>query len=290
MKKYLIIAFILVVIVPEYVRGATREPGDPIDPVLELFYKKNTEDQMWLKATLVYYVDRQPISLKDQLVKFYAGEDSMILLGEAKTDREGVAQLQILNYPEQAEDMDGVVRYFAEYEGNDSIIPTEMDLYIKDVNLQIVLELIDSVKTIQAIAFYKSEGEKIPVADEDIYFFVPRMFSDLSVGEDFLDEDGQVTIEFPDDIPGDADGYLEVVVRFDQHYLFGTVEKRQRVQWGMPTKHEIPKSYRALWTQIAPIWMIVTLSIMLVGVWSHYIFVIIQLIKIKRLGKNLNKE
>ena len=287
MKKYLIIAVLLVIIFPEHVQGLTRESGDPIDPVLELFYKKNTNDQMWLKATLVYYVDRQPISLEGQQVKFYAGEDSLLLLGEAKTDEEGVAQLQIVSYPKQSEDIDGIVRYFAEYEGNDSILPTEMDLYIKDVNLELVLELMDSVKTVQAIASYESEWEKIPVADEDIYFFVPRMFSDLPVGEDFLDEDGQVTIEFPNDIPGDAEGFLEVVARFDQHYLFGTVEKRQIVQWGIPTKHEIPESYRALWTQIAPVWMIITLSIMLIGVWSHYIFVIIQLIRIKRLGKNL---
>jgi len=290
MRKYLVIALLLVCIVPKYASAFPQESDEPVDPVLELFYTKDTDDQMWLKATLVYYVERQPIILEGHQVKFYAGEDSLLFLGETKTDEEGVALLHIENYPEQAEDLDGVVRYFAEYLGNDSILPTEMDLYIKDVNLEMVLELIDSVKTIQAIASYDSEGEIIPAADEDIYFFVPRMFSDLPVGEEFLDEDGQIAIEFPDDIPGDADGFLEVVVRFDQHYLFGTVEKRQKIQWGIPTKHEIPISYRALWTQIAPMWMIISLSIMLVGVWSHYIFVIIQLFKIRRLGKNLNNE
>ena len=290
MRKYLIIAVLLVIVVPKLAIALPQEAGDPVDPVLELFYTKDTDNKMWLKATLVYYVDRQPIILDGHQVKFYAGEDSLLLLGEIKTDEEGVALLQINNYPKQSEDIDGVVRYFAEYQGNDSILPTEMDLSIKDVNLELIVELIDSVKTVQAIASMESEGEMVPVADEDIYFYVPRMFSDLPVGEDFLDEEGQITIEFPEDIPGDADGFLEVVVRFDEHYLFGTVEKREKIQWGIPTLHKIPEDQRALWTQIAPMWMIITLSIMLIGVWSHYIFVIIQLIRIKRLGKNLHNE
>jgi hypothetical protein len=289
MRKYWNILLILIFTLPLNA-GFSAQEEEIIDPFLELFYTKNTDDEMWLKATLVYYVERQPVILDGQVVKFFAGEDSVIALGEAVTDDEGIAMLRVDTYPERAEDLDGVIRYFAEFEGNDTIYPTEMDTYIKDVNLKMVLEIVDSVKTVQAIATYDSEGEIIPAADEDIYFFVPRMFSDLPVGEEFLDEEGQITIEFPDDIPGDADGYLEVVARFDQHYLFGTVEKRERIQWGIPTKHEIPESYRALWTQIAPMWMIITLSIMLAGVWSHYIFVIIQLVRIRKIGKNLNKE
>jgi hypothetical protein len=39
---------------------------------------------------------------------------------------------------------------------------------------------------------------------------------------------------------------------------------------------------RELWTPIAPLWMIITLIIMLTGVWAHYIYAIIQLVLIKR--------
>jgi len=42
---------------------------------------------------------------------------------------------------------------------------------------------------------------------------------------------------------------------------------------------------RELWTPIAPVWMIVTLIIMLAGVWGHYIFAVIQLIIIKHQSK-----
>jgi len=35
------------------------------------------------------------------------------------------------------------------------------------------------------------------------------------------------------------------------------------------------------WTKIAPKWMIYTLSVLLAGVWGHYLFAIISLIRIK---------
>ena len=52
--------------------------------------------------------------------------------------------------------------------------------------------------------------------------------------------------------------------------------------WGTPTDYSVPVSHRALWTKTAPKWMIYTLSILLAGVWGHYLFAIISLIRIKR--------
>jgi hypothetical protein len=111
------------------------------------------------------------------------------------------------------------------------------------------------------------------------------MFMDLPVAEDFLDENGEYVMEIPDDIPGTADGDIEVIARFNDHYMFGTVEKRQTLQWGVPTQYDFAVSQRTLWTQVAPLWMIITLSVLLAGVWGHYIFVVIQLLKLKRIAR-----
>jgi hypothetical protein len=43
----------------------------------------------------------------------------------------------------------------------------------------------------------------------------------------------------------------------------------------------VPVTHRALWTKIAPRWMIYSLSILLAGVWGHYMFAVISLIRIK---------
>jgi hypothetical protein len=130
------------------------------------------------------------------------------------------------------------------------------------------------------------DGERIPVTDEDIYVFVPRMFSLLSVGEGYF-EDGVADVEFPDDVPGDEHGALTVIARFDDHWQFANVEKRIDTKWGVPSSHDIAETHRALWTQIAPRWMVVTLTIMLAGVWGHYIFAVVSIIRVKRIGKKL---
>ena len=111
------------------------------------------------------------------------------------------------------------------------------------------------------------------------------MFSQLPVGEGYLDEEGNAEIEFPSDIPGDDNGYITIVAKFEDHPAYGNVEKRQQIAWGIPGIHSSGESQRELWTEIAPKWMIITLTIMLLGVWGHYIFAIVSLIRIKKAEK-----
>lgn len=283
---------ILLLVLPAAFPGSLQaETGDgAIEPSLDLRYLKNTEDQIVLTATVVYYLDRQPVPLPGCIIHFTAGEDSVLYLGSVQTDKEGIAVLTLDHFPASSADAEGTVRFRAGYSGNDTLAEAEMDAYVKDVNLQASLKMIDSVRTVTAHATRVIDGDTVPAADEDIYFQVKRMFSNLPVEEGFLDENGEMSIDFPNDIPGDADGYLEVIVKFDENYEFGNVEKRERIQWGVPTHHQRPESYRALWTQIAPLWMIITLTIMLTGVWSHYLYVIIQLFRIRRMGRNMETK
>jgi hypothetical protein len=259
--------------------------AEPIEPVMEMTYLKDTDGIVNLRSSMVNYVNRMPVPLPGLEIDFYAGEDSLVTLGSVSTDEEGLAVLVLAEGIDLPAGEDGSVRYFAEYTGTDNIYPADGEVYINDVSLEMSLDLVDSIKTVSLRAYSMVDGEEVPVADEDIYVYVQRMFNDLPVAEDFLDENGAFVAEFPDDIPGTAEGDIEVIARFNEHYLFGTVEKRQTVQWGVPTQYDFAVSQRMLWTQIAPLWMIVTLSILLAGVWGHYIYVVIQLLKLKRIAR-----
>ena len=264
-------------------QDATEESA-PVEPVMELTCLKDTDGKIHRSANLVNYVNRQPIPLPGLTIVFYAGEDSPVRLGESKTNSEGMTVLILDETGHLPAGPEGI-RYYAEFEGEGNIMPAGYEVYVMDVNLDMKLELVDSVKTVRVRAWTLVEDEEVPVADEDVYVFVDRMFRDLPLGEDFLDENGELSITVPDDIPGDGDGNIEIIARFDDHYLYGTVENRQAKQWGVPTLYETVMAERTLWTQIAPVWMIVTLTILLVGVWGHYVYVIISLIRINRLGK-----
>jgi hypothetical protein len=121
----------------------------------------------------------------------------------------------------------------------------------------------------------------VPASGEAITVYVKRMFNPLPVGEITLDENGNGSIEFPKDIPGDLEGNIIIISKFDDHPEFGNVERRMKMQWGIPFIAQDHSSRRALWTKTAPKWMIYTLSILLAGVWGHYLFTFISLVRIK---------
>lgn len=280
-KKYILVALCTLMAISLPAQEASEEK-EPIEPVMELLFLKDTEGKIHLKSTMVDYVNRMPVPLPGLKVSFYAGDDPLVNLGELNTNADGIAELILDEDPSWPGYEDGEIRFYSGFEGNEEILFAEAEVYISPVNLEMELSMIDSIGSVSLKAFTLVEGEEVPVADEDIYVYVKRMFSDMTIGEDFLDENGEFEVEVPTDIPGNAEGDIEIIARFNDHYLFGTVEKREIIRWGIPTEHKLPGGQRTLWTQIAPLWMVITLSILLLGVWGHYTFVIIQLIRIKR--------
>ena len=72
-------------------------------------------------------------------------------------------------------------------------------------------------------------------------------------------------------------------------YLLVSYVLKKNVAWGTFHKLGTQPTY-TLWSHYAPIWMYVVLTILLVGVWSNYIYSIINLFRIKKEGKNLELE
>lgn len=79
-----------------------------------------------------------------------------------------------------------------------------------------------------------TDGHMQPLEGEELLFGVERLFGMLPVSEfDFTDGDGSVQVRYPDDLPGDEQGNLVVLVRLDDHPEYGTLEVRETVAWGM---------------------------------------------------------
>ena len=73
--------------------------------------------------------------------------------------------------------------------------------------------------------------------------------------------------------------------RIEENETFGNAEADTLLNWGIPTVHKVPGSYKALWSQVAPTWMVQTLIILLGGVWGHYAYAVYKLFKIRRIAK-----
>jgi hypothetical protein len=276
LKITFLLSLLIITFFSSYSQGKAK-----ITPYIQLQYFKNTDGQRILQTALTYSANRMELPLPGMNISFYKGAGNKELIVSAVTDNKGIARIELTNDLKLSVNSEGMWSFSSEYEGNDSIEAAKSEITIKDVRLGISFSEVDSIKTIAINAFMNENGKDKPVSGEVVKIYVPRMFSLLPVGEVTLDEKGSGTFEFPSDLPGDKDGNVTIISRFEENPTFGNVEKKLIQRWGIPTDYSVPTAHRALWTKTPPMWMIITLSILLTGVWGHYLFAVISLILIR---------
>ncbi len=281
MKAKSIYTILFLLLLPVFSLELHSQDATMISPYLTFQYFMNTEGGRYLQTILTYSHNRMELPLPGMEIAFYSDGGQKVLLAKSTTDSKGIAKFDLGNEIRLGKDASGMWAFSAEFAGNDTIEKGVSEISVRDMRLDLNLTEADSIKTITATATTTEGGNEKPVAGETVIVYVPRMFSLLPVGEINLDDKGTGSIEFPSDLPGDKDGKLVILARIEENEIYGNVEKRETVKWGLPTDYSVPVTHRALWTKIAPRWMIYTLSVLLAGVWGHYLFAIISLIRIK---------
>jgi hypothetical protein len=289
MKKIITYRIVLLLFLILFSVKAFSQEKTTISPLLQLQYFKNTDNQSFIQTILTFSRNRMEIPLSGMEVSFYIGVKKE-LIGTIVTDNKGIARLAISNDLKPKAENNSSWIFSSEYKGNDTINSGTAEINIRDVSLEMTLSLADTVKTISVNASVRENGKVTPVSGEIVKVYVPRMFSLLPIGEITLDEKGTGSLEFPADLPGDKDGNLTIISKFEENEKFGNVERQSQIKWGTPTLFTDSPAHRALWTKTPPRWMIFTLSILLAGVWGHYMFAIISLIRIRRDAKKEAKK
>ncbi len=209
-----------------------------------------------------------------------------ILLGKAKTSNEGIAQITLPENQTYLSDEDGAITIAARFDGSEGLDSEEEEINFKNLYLKLNLAEIDSVKTVSVNAFtLDSLGNEYPIEEAEIKFFVGGMLSKLKINEGTIEE-GVYNFKMPTDIPGDTQGNLTVYAMIDDNDDFGNLIQKQDINWGVFDKH-IEQEENKLWSEAAPIWMYIVLTILLVGVWANYMYTIIYLFKIKKESKHI---
>ncbi|HLN54415.1 MAG TPA: hypothetical protein VK207_00405 [Bacteroidales bacterium] len=273
MRKATII-FLLALIV----HSLSAQDTARISPYMNFQYFRNNGDSSYLKTTLTYVQNRVEKPLAGQTITFFSADGEK--LKDVSTNSKGIAICDV-----QRENLktgpDGMWQFTASFDGNDTVESSSADLTIRNASLAMECSEADSIRTIAVQVEKADKGNMVPAAGEVLTVYARRMFSLLPVGEITLDDNGSGLVEFPGDLPGDIDGNVTLIARFEDHPEFGNLERQEIKQWGVPFIATDHTSRRALWTKTAPKWMIYTLSILLAGVWGHYLFTIISLVRIK---------
>lgn len=245
-----------------------------------LDYFQTDEDQ-YLLSELKWRDGKNFKQLAGMEIDFYLETDtSNLTLGSGKTDGDGMVRLDLTEL-NTIQDTSGFTHYIAQFAGTESFRKTKKSISIKEIDLTLNSEIIDSVKTVTVSGDEKIGDMKVAIEEADIQILVKRLYNDLPLVENSM-EDGAFEYEFPNDIPGDALGNLSVIAKITDHDDYGTVETREIVQWGVPVSYAIEKKPRALWSR-APVWIIGAVWIAFIVVWYHYWLAVSKLFRMKKL-------
>jgi hypothetical protein len=121
-----------------------------------------------------------------------------------------------------------------------------------------------------------------PVEGVKVALLVKRTFGELSLGTEETLDDGTAAVPFPEGLPGDAQGMLQVVAELKSPKEFAGGRAQAALPGGKiipPEKDPFP---RALWSPRAPLVLVATIFVVLGAVWSTYAYVVVQLVKIRK--------
>jgi hypothetical protein len=165
---------------------------------------------------------------------------------------------------------------------NNSIIYGQDPMEDAKISLSFTDE--NDVKSITALA---TDKDGLPIEELDLYFYVVRTFSLLPIGDIFntTDENGEVFVEFPNDLPGDSEGNVIIVVKIIESDIYNDSTLEITKNWGLPIILEDSKvEKRSLWAAAAnaPISLIIIVSLTIISVWYIICYILFKLYKLSR--------
>ena len=255
-----------------------------------LEHYKNPERHQ-LKLTVLARKEKRYLPANAVKVDLYKTViDSGNFLGSAITDADGKATYTLTQEQFQWANSVREVDYYAVVSESETLMGAKKKLNIKDVQLDVTFFIEDSVKYVKAKVYeIDSAGNIIPKKRVKVQFLVQRPLNPLNIGDNYssTDENGIVSTEFPDDLPGDKDGHLNIIVRIiDDDY--GMVDSSTIKQWGIPTLIDDQTLKRSLWASgaNAPISLLIFINSLILGVWGMICYIIYNVFIINKIGKN----
>ena len=266
------------------------QSNDKSEATIGLSYYKKADNSQTIVATVkAKNMKGKFVSAKNAKVNFYVlkGTDYTLLKSDY-TDDGGKISIQLKK--DLPKDDSLYFTIVAKIEKDELYEDAEEQIHNKDINLNVTLNPSDTTKLVTAkLTELNKDGKKVPVKGVDLKFYVQRMFGTMPAAEEntvSTDENGEAQFTFPKNIPGDTIGAMTIVVKVEDNEKYGNVEKFANTTWG--TRLAIIKDPfpRALWSPYAPWPLVITLSTLFSIVWSIYVFIVLQLRKIKKDGNN----
>jgi hypothetical protein len=168
---------------------------------------------------------------------------------------------------------------------------TSYELEIAKARLKLDTSSEAGARSIRVVAEQLVDGEWVAAPDVEMKVGIQRLGGILSAGEEATyttDSSGTVTVPYnKDSLPGDAKGNMVLVAKVEDNDSYGNLTVSQTVPWGLATK--VDNSFfnqRTLWSTRfkTPFWLLFLAYGIVIGVWGTIVYLILQIVKIKKLG------
>ncbi len=284
---------VVLLLFPLTIVGNTLLAADKASPKLRLTYIKHMGGAYEIKAKAFVKKGKEITPCAGATIGFYTDADYANVFGKQTADEEG--QTTLLMDDKDAnrfKDSAGHYKFYSRVEEDSKYESQEADVSALSAVIDVKLEKEnDSTKTVKAsvTCFDESNGKMIPGVKIPLKFLVKRAIGYLPFGEEinYTNDSGQVVVNFPNDIKGDKDGNLVIVVKLEEDDNYGTVQNEQIIAWGQRTMAEDnPIAARSLIgsRNNAPWFMVIVINAILIGIWGYLCYIVYGLFKIKKLS------
>jgi hypothetical protein len=261
---------------------AAPEEAELISPSIELISIQKGDSSVDLKAVVKAKVEGKMRKLYGLKAQFYLVTDSAeTVLGTVVTDRNGFAILNIKG-SQLVTNADGTLHFKVSVGGPKNMEAGEGEVTVKRAMLVLTPVKEDNLLSVQLKLVDLSTGEEKPVPETAVGLFVKRSFYPLKLGEGNTDENGEATIEVPNNLPGDPLGNITLLGKLDESETYGYLETASTQKWGVAVSNRIEDQPRALWSSHPPLWMLITFIILMTAVWGHYIVIVYELFRLRK--------
>lgn len=263
---------------------AAQEEGKKI---VKLHYVNSNNSVQYLLLESVLKKGKVLTPITHQSYKIYLDSAGTNLISNLKTDETGKAKAFIP--PSLKAVWDASSQHtFIVMAGDEEVIS---DFVITKAKITLDTSNADGVRNITVSVLKKEDTKWVPAADVEMKVGIQRLGGILSAGEEdnyTTDSSGTVTVEFKrDKLPGDQNGNLLLVAKVEDNELFGSLIVEKKALWGVATKVDTAFfDQRTLWSTRfrTPYWLLFMAYSIIFGVWGTLIYLIRQVIKIKKLG------
>jgi hypothetical protein len=263
---------------------------DKLQPKIDLNYFQIQNEAPYLIARVRTKEGKKFNPVEGAIVSIQLNE---MQVGSVTTNKKGEGKFIFPGAVARILDSLSTYPFVAKLKSDSKYEEAEEEYTIHKARLILDVEESKDSKIIRSAVEKFTGQEWVAASGVEVKFFVQRQFGKLPIGEETYtsDESGNVEMEFAKHIPGDIAGKITVGCMIEDNDEFGNLIAKKQMPWGIPLlAQENHFTKRTMWgtRDKTPVWLLVFPNLIILGVWGVVVYLILQIIKLVKIGKAID--